>query len=484
MSLSSAARIAQSGLNTATSEISVVSRNISGVSDTSTFNRKIAVTTTTASGGSTVSVARAQDNALFENVLGATSAAATQSALSTGLTTLNNIEGDTTSSTSPAALLSSFTDALQSYEAAPSDANLATGAVAAARSLAQGLNSATATVQGVRETADSEMSAAVTTINSLLSQFQSVNTQITQGTALGADVSDLQDQRDTLLTQLSQQIGITTTTGPNNDMSIYTDSGVTLFEKTARTVSFSPTSTYTSAVTGNAVLVDGVSITGSSATMPISSGALAGLATLRDSTTVTFQDQLDQMAGALISNFAETDTSTNTQAPGLFTDAGSATLPTTTSGLAGSISIAASVDPSQGGQASLLRDGGIAGSAYASNTTGAASYATHLQSLLTGLNQTLTFSPTGGITTSATLSDYASASDSWLQAQRSSVSSSSSYQSALLSTATTALSNSTGVNLDDEMSKMLDLENSYGSSAKLVQAIDSMFTSLLGVIGT
>ena len=53
------------------------------------------------------------------------------------------------------------------------------------------------------------------------------------------------------------------------------------------------------------------------------------------------------------------------------------------------------------------------------------------------------------------------------------------YQSTLLNTATTALSNATGVNIDNEMSKMLDLENSYSATAKLISTIDSMFGTLI-----
>jgi flagellar hook-associated protein 1 len=116
---------------------------------------------------------------------------------------------------------------------------------------------------------------------------------------------------------------------------------------------------------------------------------------------------------------------------------------------------------------------------YTYNTSGDASYTTRLSQLLTNLSATQTFSATGGITTSATLSNYASDSVGWLEAQRSNVSSQSSYQSTLLNTATTALSNATGVNINDQMSKMLDLENSFSATAKLVSTIDGMFSTLL-----
>jgi flagellar hook-associated protein 1 len=104
--------------------------------------------------------------------------------------------------------------------------------------------------------------------------------------------------------------------------------------------------------------------------------------------------------------------------------------------------------------------------------------------LLTNLSTATTFSAAGGIATSATLNGYATASVSWLEAQRSNAASKSSYQSTLLSTATTAFSNATGVNLDTEMSKMLDLENSYSATARLLSTIDGMFGTLLTDLGS
>lgn len=490
MSLSSAALIAQSGLNTVTAEASVLSRNVSGASDTTTYSRKIANVMATPSGSQVISITRASNLAVFESMLSATSANSAQNALSAGLDTLNQTIGDVSSTssdtassaTSPAALLSNFTDALQSYEAAPSDSTLATAAVNAAAALAQGLNSAAEIVNQVREQADSGIAASVQTVNSLLAQFQKVNAQIVKGTATGADVTDAQDSRDQILKELSQEIGITTATDANGGMSVYTDGGVTLFQGgLARVVTFSPTHTYTAATPGNAVYVDGVPITGSSATMPSESGALIGLAKLRDDVAVTHQAQLDGIAGALVTAFAESDqTGSGPDLPGLFTTAGATSLPAAITGLAGQIEVNPNADPSQGGNPLLLRDGGISGSpGYSYNTNGTASYQGRLSQLLANLSAPQSFSVAGGIATNATLSGYAAASVSWLEAERSNAASQSSYQSTLLSTATAALSNAAGVNLDDEMSKMLDLERSYSATAKLITTIDSMFGSLL-----
>jgi flagellar hook-associated protein 1 FlgK len=68
---------------------------------------------------------------------------------------------------------------------------------------------------------------------------------------------------------------------------------------------------------------------------------------------------------------------------------------------------------------------------------------------------------------------------SWLQAENQQATNASSYQNALATQANSALSNTTGVNLDAEMTNMLNLENSYASTAKLLTTITSMFSALL-----
>ncbi len=51
------------------------------------------------------------------------------------------------------------------------------------------------------------------------------NTAIIKGTISGSDVTDYLDTRDSILSKLSQEVGITFATRANNDMVVYTDSG-------------------------------------------------------------------------------------------------------------------------------------------------------------------------------------------------------------------------------------------------------------------
>ncbi|WP_395698020.1 flagellar hook-associated protein FlgK [Methylocella sp.] len=491
MSLSTAASATQSGLAAVTTGIATLSRNISGASDTSYFSRKTANVVSTGYGSQVTSITRVSAQAVFEKLLSSTAASAGQDALTAGLKrlsqTLGDVSSDSDSANSPSALISALSTALQTYEGSPSDASAAAGVVSAAVTLAQGLNQAAAETQQVRQDADDQIAADVASVNNLLGKLEPLNARIMSGLAASRDVTDLEDQRDEIVKQLSAKIGVTTSVAGDGDMSVYTDSGVVLFQGgRARTVAFEATQSYTASTVGKAVYVDGVAVTGASSPMPLATGEIAGLASLRDLDAPTYQAQLDGMALALVQTFKESAQSgAGPDLPGLFTTSGASAMPTSASGLAAQIVVNPAVDPSQGGNAFLLRDGGIAdggAGAYDYNTTGAASFAARLVELQGKLAGAQSFSSAGGLSTSATLGAYASASASWIESKYASAADASSYQDAVASAASTALSNDTGVNINDEMSKMLDLEQSFSASAKMLSAINDMFNALLNGI--
>jgi flagellar hook-associated protein 1 FlgK len=497
MSLSAAFNVIGSSFAANSAQIAVVSNNIANA-NTPSYSREIANVVTNSYGGADVaSVTREADAALLEQVSSSTAQAATQRAISDGLSTLAATVDDSSSASStsgadqngasPSAMLANLQSTLTTYEDSPTSSSAAEAAVSAASDLASSLNSASATVAQVREQADQNMASSVNTINSLLSQFTAANNSVVTGLQTGANVAGAEDTRDSIVTQLARQIGVSTTTAANGSESIYTDSGVTLFQDTPRTVTFTATPTLVDGANGAPVTVDGAPITGANSPMPIQSGALAGYAALRDTLAPQYQAQLDQIAGGLISAFAESDQSPPPplpSLPGLFTTAGATSLPSmsATTGLAAAIEVNPNVDPSKGGNVNLLRDGGISSPgnpAYVYNTTGSASYTGRIQELVSEITQTQSFDPSAGLGSSSSLADYANASVSWLQGENQQASDSSSYQNALVTQATSALSNATGVNLDAEMTNMLNLENSYASSAKLLTTVTGMYSALM-----
>ncbi|MFK4385076.1 flagellar hook-associated protein FlgK [Bradyrhizobium sp. USDA 223] len=491
MSLTAALNSARSSLMASSVQSSVISRNIAGASATG-YSRKLTVLDNLPGAGVYVAaIQRAASSGLYNNVLIATSSSAKQTAIYDGLqkiatATVDDPELDQ----SPTAQLNALKQALQKYANAPDNATLAQAAVASAKDMATALNQATRTVQSVRESADADMQTSVQNINQLLSRFETVNTAIVKGTISGDDITDYLDQRDSIVSQLSQEVGVNMSIRPNGDAALYADSGVVLFDKTARTVSFAPTNAYTAGTTGNAVYIDGVPVTGANSVMPLKSlGKLAGLAQLRDQDTVTYQSQLDEIARGLINTFRESDQTAAAlpDVPGLFTYPGAPAMPasaTVSVGLAGTISVAASVDPTLGGNPNLLRDGAISGNpAYRYNTAGNGGYSARLQQLIGGMDAAQPFDATTQGKPSGSLIDFASSSASWIENQRKVANDNSEYQSTLLNRSITALSNVNGVNMDDEMALMLQVERTYSASSKIISTVDEMLQSLLAAVG-
>ena len=93
------------------------------------------------------------------------------------------------------------------------------------------------------------------------------------------------------------------------------------------------------------------------------------------------------------------------------------------------------------------------------------------------------FSSATELSSTQSLAGFAAASIGWLEGRRSLVSAEADYQSTLLATASTALSNATGVNVDDEYARQLQLEQAYQASAKLLGIVDELFDTLFAAVG-
>ena len=483
MSLSVALNTARGSLSANGLQTDTVSRNVAGVGDAS-YSRKVASLVTT-DGPVRVVVNRVSNTALFDKMINSTSDLAGRKAILDALKHLEQTVGDTEADGSVAAKASALNQALSNAANQPNDQNLAKAAVAAAKDLARALNQASTTVQSVRKNADDEIENSVETINDLLTQFDKANKAVIFGTASGADISDALDNRDKILAQLSEELGITTVVRANNDMAIYADNGSPLFDKIARSVTFRPTAAFASGTTGNAVFIEGVQVTGTGSLMPLQTGRIVGQMTVRDEVAVTYQTQLDAIAGGLIGALAEkaTPPSTSPSMAGLLTYLGGPGLPATIVGLAASIRVNAAADPEQGGDPFTIRDGGMnAGSQYRYNTHSDAAFSDHIRALQTAFRADQAFPSASELPATASVMTAAQSSASWLEAARKAASAQVDSESAVLSRTSTALSNATGVNRDDEIASMLQLEKSYAASAKLIATVNAMLQSLLDAV--
>lgn len=486
MSLTIGLDIAKQGLRTTAQQTAVLTRNVTHVDDPFA-SRKVGNLTSLMNGGVKLGpVRRVADQALLENLMKSASGFEAKRAISSALNALDATVGDPELGASPTAIVQDLMDNLQEFAARPHDPIAARALFESAQRVVIGLNAASGEVRQVRERADSEIGRSVTNLNQLLKEFEAVNLSIVKGTKAGLDVTDDLDSRDRLLRGISAEVEVRTVTRAGDDMAIFLSSGVTLFDKTARNVSFAASPTLVAGQSGHQVYVDGVPLSSSV------SGRISGLLEVRDTIAPTYQKQLDEVARGLVEIFAETDQSavpTLPPLPGLFTAAGLTGVPPSgvaVAGLAAMIMVNPNVDPDAGGDLMRLRDGGISdpgNPAYLYNSTGAVGYNDRLHQFLQGFSTARSFDISAQAGDSATLVNYASASGGWLGEARLSAKNEAELRGTVVSRSIEALTNATGVNLDEEMSLLLDLERSYQASSRLISTIDNMFIALFNATG-
>ena len=111
-------------------------------------------------------------------------------------------------------------------------------------------------------------------------------------------MTDALDARDGIIADIANEIGVRVVRRENNDIALYTDSGVTLFETKARNVTFDPTGNLGPGTSGRSVYVDGVPVTGNGVAMGICSGGLAGLSEMRDEVLARIGDVVAAARGS------------------------------------------------------------------------------------------------------------------------------------------------------------------------------------------
>lgn len=469
MSLSSAISIAQQAFSNTAQQTAIVSKNIANAGNAD-YSRRLALLGSTANGAQVVSIYRAQNEALLKQSIAGMGEASGQARLREGLELMKSALGGNNYETAPSKLLADFRNSLQTFAATPGNKTIAAAAVSDAGDLADSLNKASRSVQDMRENADKEMALEVDKLNGLLADFEKANNAVKAATAQGTDPNDALDQRDKILKQVSEIIGISTTTRGNNDMVLFTTDGTVLFETIPRSVTFAPQNTYDATTVGNKIYVDGVPIAAGSGADTTAKGKLAALVQLRDDVGPKFQSQLDEIARGLVTMFQEANK------PGLFTW-GSSTVPgSLEKGMAAKIT----VNPDAKNDPLKLRDGGFNGPS--SNPDGNAGYTTLLDGFINKMGENMSFDPAAGLDSSSSILNFATSSVGWLEQFRKTASTADDNKTALLTRTAEALSKQTGVSIDEELSMLLDLEQSYKASAKLVSTVDAMMAALMEAV--
>lgn len=451
MALGSALSTARSSLKATSGQINIVSQNIAGARDPNYTRRTSYINS--GFGGSVYALVRRDGNQqLLTNYLIKSSQATASGVIATGADRLSFIHSGDDFSRSPAKLLSSFRDALQTYYNEYDKPGTGDSAIARARDLVESLNRGSRDIEKLRSDTDEDIKTSVDHINDLLNQFHDLEQQIVKATAAGRDAYGYMDQRDGILKELSQEIGITAATHSDGTTTIYGMDGSTLYDKIPRKITFEPSFALPAGAAGGAVLVDGVPLSHTSFKDPNGSGNLGGLLKVRDDIAPQYQKQLDEIAAALMDMFQGP--------PSLFLDGGDSSV----TGLSGRLSINPDFDSEQGGSAAALGD------------------RDRILEFLEKFKEDRNYGDGTGISGTPNILKFAESSTAWLEATRKDATNAAQYQNTMFMRAYEALSNETGVNTDDEMALMLQLEQTYSATARVISTVGKMLDDLMMAI--
>jgi len=486
MTLTTALRSATSALSSHSQQISTISRNISGVGDP-TYVRRNSDVYTSFFGSTRVETQRLVNQSVHGSSLVANAEAAGANALALGIDRVASLQQLESFAFSPSSLLASLQQSVEFAAAAPSDQATLSSLVEQARTVSSALNSSYDEVLSMRTQADKEISNSVASINALLTQIEEVNNEIVGGAQQGKDLFDSMDVRDQLINQLSEEIGINLIPAANNDIIITTDSGALLFEGKPRDVVFEPTSSFGPTTSGNQLRIDGVVVSGPDAVLELKSGKIAGNLSLRDDFLVQQKNQLDEVARGLVDLFAEEDQTGGGKPKlvGLFTWSGGPNVPaagTLEVGIASSIRINPVVNPEVGGNPEFIRDGALNSDPdYLYNIDGGVGYSDRLFALAAKFEEVASFDPSAGLPANQSLTGFAASSLDQLNSKRASALDSRDFRNEVANQFLQTLQSETGVNLDYELSRMLEVERTYQANARILNAVDDMLITLLDV---
>lgn len=170
-----------------------------------------------------VTVQRRYDRFLTAELASSTAAAAADQARTTQLDRLQQVFADTDNGIGAA--IDDLNAALADVVNRPSDASARQVVVQRADTLAQRIQSADSRMRELGAGADEQIAQAADHVNELLDQFASLNERIAQVSGSGHAPNDLLDQRDQVLLQLNGYLKVTALEQDDGTMNLFASGG-------------------------------------------------------------------------------------------------------------------------------------------------------------------------------------------------------------------------------------------------------------------
>ena len=152
-------------------------------------------------------------------------------------------------------------------------------------------------IQALRLEIDQEISALCDEVTGILEQLDKLNDDIVRTNALeGQSADNYKDQRDLLITRLSEIMDIQSYERSTGETVILTAGGKPLLDKDGVIVSHEPAASTGSLISYSSGGITGIYAGSFDITKEITSGELSGLISLRDTELQDMQTQLDELA--------------------------------------------------------------------------------------------------------------------------------------------------------------------------------------------
>lgn len=316
----------------------------------------------------------------------------------------------------------------------PSDLAARGQVVELGKAVANGINQTDSALAALSKSTYEELTATMSEVNSMAKDLAYLNSQISKAITSGSDPNDLIDKRDLLVNQLADRVGVTVREQPLGSVDVYVGGIALVRHDVSNALNVQPTPT-------------GAQVTWSTGTPAELSGSTGGMLGAINDIIPRYRTQLADVASTL-----STDVN-NLHTTGFDLD-GNAGVPFFVISAGGGVSVNSAIasDPRKvaaSSSATAGRDGSMA----------------QQIAVLSG--------PT----------DTYRAMILKLGVESQSVNRQVDVQSSIVDQVDQARDGASGVNLDDEMADMVQVQHAYEAAARVISAADEMLDTLINRTG-
>ncbi len=365
------------------------------------------------------------------------------------LTSVGSIFNETANSTDGlTAQMTAFFNAMQTLSQSPEDTGLRQNVLQAGVNVATTFNTLSNQLQDAKMQVSQQIGSDVSQINTLAQTIAGINKQILANGGSSRNSSDLQDQMNNAISQLSNLVNVKVVTDPNGTMNV--TAGGAVLVAAGNAFQFKVTQTASGITVGRS---------DSNVQATLSSGELASLINSFDTQIPSYSSQLDNIAATFaktINTFNSTgytlsaNGSTATQGGNFFQGTTAGTIQVSQDIMSNLDNIAASSNGAPGDGQNAAAMGNVLNAPVMSNG----------QSIINAyealVNQVGTDSQTA---------------DNNVQTLQVEQNQMQAYQSSI-----------SGVSLNQELTNMIQYQHSFEAAAKVITTADTMYQTIIGMV--